>query len=163
MKLLFKQRFFSLAGSYDIFDEKENVVFTVKGKLGFGREFYVYDKNGNMLAFMKRRVFSFFPCFDVFEGENYIGCIKRRFSLFKPVYTIDFRPWSVVGNFFELNYGIYDADCREVAHISQKLLRLTDTYVIDVVNDDEALYALLVVIAIDSEKASRTTTISVGS
>ena len=38
-----------------------------------------------------------------------------------------------------------------------------EKYVIDVVNDDEALYALLVVIAIDSEKASRTTTISVGS
>ncbi|MBR5826614.1 MAG: LURP-one-related family protein [Clostridia bacterium] len=162
MKLLFKQRFFSLAGSYNIFDENENVVFTVKGKLGFGREFYVYDKDGNMLAFMKRRVFTFLPCVDVFVGENYIGCIKRRFSFFKPVYTIDFHSLSVVGNFFELDYGIFDAECKEIAHISQKLFKLTDTYVIDVIQDDMALYALLVVIAIDADKSSRSTTISIG-
>lgn len=32
MKLLFKQRFFSWLDRYDIYDENENVVYTVEGK-----------------------------------------------------------------------------------------------------------------------------------
>ena len=31
MKLLFRQRFFSWFDSYDIYDENENTVYTVKG------------------------------------------------------------------------------------------------------------------------------------
>lgn len=36
MRLLFKQRLFSWFDSYDIFDENNNVVFTVKGQLAWG-------------------------------------------------------------------------------------------------------------------------------
>lgn len=38
MKLLFKQRFFSWFDSYDIFDEFDNVVFTVRGAVKLGTQ-----------------------------------------------------------------------------------------------------------------------------
>ena len=36
MKLLFKQRLFSWFDSYDIYNEAEETIFTVKGKLSWG-------------------------------------------------------------------------------------------------------------------------------
>ncbi len=37
MKLLFKQRFFSWFDSYDIYNEAGETVYTVEGKLSWGR------------------------------------------------------------------------------------------------------------------------------
>ena len=44
---------------------------------------------------------------------------------------------------------------RTVAAVSKELLHFTDTYTIDVENAADALYVLMVVLAIDAEKCSR--------
>lgn len=46
MKLLFRQRFFSWFDSYDIYDENENTVYTVKGQLSWGHCLKIYDVAG---------------------------------------------------------------------------------------------------------------------
>ena len=61
----------------------------------------------------------------------------------------------VEGNFFEWDYDVLDQDGRIVATVSKELLRLTDTYVIDVGDPADALCALMLVLAIDAEKCSR--------
>ena len=47
MKLLFRQRFFSWFDSYDIPDEHENTVYTVKGQLSWGHCLKIYDVGGS--------------------------------------------------------------------------------------------------------------------
>ena len=42
-----------------------------------------------------------------------------------------------------------------VAVISKELFHMTDTYVLDIVNPEDALYVLMFVLAIDAEKCSR--------
>ena len=42
-----------------------------------------------------------------------------------------------------------------MAAVSKELFHWTDTYVIDVADERDALYALMVVLAIDAEKCSR--------
>ncbi len=44
---------------------------------------------------------------------------------------------------------------QQVATVSKQLLNWTDTYVIDVYNPQDALCALMLVLAIDAEKCSR--------
>ena len=44
---------------------------------------------------------------------------------------------------------------RTVATVSKQLFNWTDTYVIDVYNPQDALAALMLVLAIDAEKCSR--------
>lgn len=39
--------------------------------------------------------------------------------------------------------------------VSKEIMRLTDTYILDVYNDEDALAGLLVALAIDAEKCSR--------
>ena len=155
MKLLFRQRFFSWFDSYDIYDENENTVYTVKGQLSWGHCLKIYDVAGREVGTVKERVFTFLPKFELYEGPQYIGCLSKEFSFLKPCYNIDFNGWEIQGSFMEWDYTIEDAAGRTVARIAKELLRWTDTYTIDVPDARDALCALMVVLAIDAEKCSR--------
>lgn len=155
MKLLFKQRFFSWLDSYDIYNEAGETVFTVRGELAWGHCLKVYDANGLEIGTVKERVLTFLPKFEIYLGQSYVGCIEKEFSLFKPRFNIDYNGWHVEGDFFEWEYSIQDNYGREIAQVSKELFNWTDTYVIDVVNPEDALSALMLVLAIDAEKCSR--------
>lgn len=155
MKLLFKQRFFSWFDSYDIYDEDENTVFTVKGQLSWGHRLNIYDASGNYVATVQEKVLTFLPKFELYINNRYVGKIQKEFTFFRPKFHIDFNGWNVQGDFFEFDYRIQASNGATVATVSKELFHLTDTYSIDVVNPDDALYALVLVLAIDAEKCSR--------
>ena len=155
MKLLFKQRFFSWFDSYDIFDADGNTVYTVEGQLSWGHLLKIFDAHGRELGTVKQRLFSFRPCFELYAGEEYLGCIRREFALFKSNYYVECKGWYVEGDFAGWDYNILDyKDCC-VATVSKELFNWTDTYSITVADPEDALYALMLVLAIDAEKCSR--------
>ena len=154
MKLLFKQRLFSWFDSYDIYDEAGNTVYTVQGRLAWGHKLEISDAAGRYLGMVKEEVLTFLPRFDLYVGENCIGQIKKEFTFFKPAFRLDCNGWEVQGNFWEGDYQVLDGS-REVMTVSKELFHWTDTYVIDVADQRDALYALMVVLAIDAEKCSR--------
>lgn len=154
MKLLFKQRIFSWFDSYDIYDEQGKVVYQVKGELAWGHQLRIYDYLGREVGLVKQQIFTFLPKFDIYERGNQLGTICKEFSLFRPCYHFDGLGWKVEGNFFEWDYTITNCGM-EIATISKQLFNWSDTYVIDVVDDNNALYALMFVLAIDAEKCSR--------
>lgn len=155
MRLLFKQRFFSWLDSYDVYYEDGTVAYTVKGKLSWGHKLVIYDQTGREAGMVCERVFTFLPKFEIYEGGQLIGCLRKELSFWRPRYDIDFRGWHVEGTWTEWDYSITDAGNRRVAVISKELFRLTDTYVIDVADPADALHALMFVLAIDAEKCSR--------
>lgn len=156
MKLIFKQRFFSWFDSYDIYDESGNTVYVVKGQLSWGHCFKIFDVNEICLGMVQQRVLTFLPKFEIYLGEdNYIGCISKEFSFFRPRFNIDFNGWHIEGDFWEWDYSVVDGNGRTVATVSKELFKWTDTYVIDVINPADALSALMLVLAIDAEKCSR--------
>ena len=155
MKLLFKQRMFSWFDSYDVYDEAGNTVYTVKGELSWGHLLKIYDAKGFEVASVSEKVFSFLPRFEMYFGENYVGCIKKEFSFFKPKFTIDYNGWQVEGDWFEWDYSILGSSGRKLATVSKEIFNWTDTYTIDVVNENDTLFALMLVLAIDAEKCSR--------
>ena len=155
MKLLFKQRFFSWFDSYDIYDEAGNTVYTVKGELSWGHLLRIYDANGNDVGCVKEKIFTWLPKFEMYIGDNYIGSINKEFSFFEPKFNIDYNGWHVSGDWFEWDYNIFDAFAQDVAIVSKELWNWTDTYVIDVKDPKNALCVLMLVLAIDAEKCSR--------
>ena len=155
MKLLFKQRLFSWFDSYDIYDEAGNTLFVVKGQLAWGHCLKIYDARGREIGTVKERILTFLPKFEMYLGDRYIGCINKEFTFFVPKYNIDCNGWEVEGDFFEWDYQILDSSGRSVANVSKKLWNWTDTYVIDVKDEADALDALMVVLAIDAEKCRR--------
>ena len=155
MKLLFKQRFFSWFDSYDIFDENDNVLFSVEGQLSWGHRLHILNAKGEHVGTVKQRVMTFLPRFELYFGDEYVGCITKEFSFFRPNFSVDHNGWSIDGDFLEWDYQILDSAGALVAEVSKELFRMTDTYVIDVVREEDALSALMVVLAIDAEKDSR--------
>ncbi len=155
MKLLFKQRMFSWFDSYDIYSESGDTVFTVKGQLSWGHCLKIFDGRGQELGTVKERIFSFMPKFEMFLGEQYIGCISKELSFFGSKFNIDCNGWNVEGDFFEWDYCIVDPYGQNIATVSKQLFNWTDTYVIDVYEQKYALCVLMLVLAIDAEKCSR--------
>ena len=155
MRLLFKQRFFSWLDSYDIFDEAGNTVYEVKGELAWGHLLKIYDANGNERGYIKEKVFTWLPKFEMYLDGEYLGCITKEFSLFKPKFDIDCNGWHIDGDWFEWDYGIFAPSGEQVASVSKEIWHWTDTYVIDVKDPNDALCALMLVLTIDAEKCSR--------
>ena len=74
------------------------------------------------------------------------GCLSR--------YKLDVR-WHIDGTIMEWDYNILDRNSYLIASISKELFHMTDTYVIDVRDPENALDTLMFVLAIDAERCSR--------
>ena len=155
MKLLFRQRLFSWFDSYDIYDEMGNVAYTVEGQLSWGHCLHILDPAGGHIATVQERVLTLLPKFELYVHGSYVGCIHKEFTFFRPSFHIDFTGWQVEGDFWEWDYTILNSGGAQVAAVSKELFHLTDTYVIDVADPEDALCALMLVLAIDAEKCSR--------
>ena len=84
-----------------------------------------------------------------------MGCINKEFSFFKPRFNVEYNGWQVEGDWFEWDYSIVDSSGKYVATVSKELWNWTDTYSIEVYDPNDALCALMLVLAIDAEKCSR--------
>ncbi len=155
MKMLFKQRLISWLDSYDIYNEFSFKKYTVKGKIGFGHKLHILDSDGIHIATLKQDILSFLPKFNMYINDKFVGSINKKFTFFKPSFKIDYKDWKIIGNIFELDYAIIDSYGENVAIISKEFFNFTDTYSIEVKNDDDAIYVLMVTLAIDAEKCSR--------
>ena len=155
MKMLIKQRFFSLFDSYDVYDENDEVLYVCKGQFSWGHTLKVLDQNERELGMIKEKVWSFLPKFEVYKNDVLIGTIAKEFTLFKPKFNIDYNSWKVEGDVFSWDYEVKDKDDNLVATIKKKIWKLTDTYEIDVVNREDCLNVLMLVLAIDIDDFRR--------
>lgn len=155
MKLLFRQRLFSWFDSYDIYNELDEAVFTVEGQLSWGHRLHILDRQGAHIGTVQEKVFSLLPRFELYQRGRYLGCIRKELTFLRPRFVLDFNGWTVQGEIFEWDYRICDSRGAVVASVSKELFHLTDTYMIDVNRPEDALCALMIVLAIDAEKCSR--------
>ena len=118
MKLLFKQRAFTWFDSYDIYDENENTVYVVKGQLSWGHCLKIFDASEeHELGTVKEQIFSWWPQFELYEGSDCIGTLKKEpWGWFKPRYNIDFNGWHIEGDWTEWDYTITGPDGEKAGH-----------------------------------------------
>ena len=155
MKLIFKQRLLSILDSYDIYDEFGNTEYIVKGEIGLSHRFRIYNNRNIELAYIKQSLFKIFPEFKMYINGNYVGCVKKRFSLLKPIFTVKCKGLYIEGDIFELNYKIKDNCNHVIASINKKLLSFSDKYVLNVKNREDVLHALVIVLSIDALKCNK--------
>ena len=150
MQLLIKQRVFSWSDTYDIYDEYGNPKYYVEAEIfSWGHKLHVYNQEGIELGVIKEKVFSFLPQFQIEINGEVVGTISRNFTFFKNNYQVDYRGWHVEGDFFGWNYEIYEGD-EMVLGITKKVLTWGDTYVLDILREEDEIHGLLLVIAIDA-------------
>ena len=104
---------------------------------------------------LKEVFFSLLPRYQIFVNDQLIGSVKKNFTFLRPSFSVDFNGWQVEGSFLEWDYTVWDTSGNAIAKVSKELFNWTDTYVIEVSNPQNALYVLMLVLAIDAEKCSR--------
>ncbi|MDE6275528.1 MAG: LURP-one-related family protein [Clostridia bacterium] len=155
MILTFKQKFMSLAGKYEVYDEAGQVAYRIQGRISIPKKYEIYNPQGEMIAQLKSKVFDILPQFRLFIDGQEVGRVKKKFTFFTQKFKVDCNGWDIDGNILGWNYSIVDANNNLVASMEKKLWNLTDQYVLDIVDPKDALMVLMIVLAVDAEKEGR--------
>lgn len=154
MKLILKERILTIFDSFNIYDEAGNIRFKVHGKLAWGHKLVICDAAGNELGTVREKIIDLMPHFDLYKGGDKVGTVSKKITLLRPKFKVDYRDWEADGDILQWNYVIKSGRGGEAARIYKKLIRLVDTYVIDVADDADVLDVLMTVLAIEAEKCT---------
>ena len=159
MRYILKQKLFSLGGAFYIKDDQGQDVFLVEGKVfSFGHQLSFRDMAGNELAFIRQKVLSWGPTYEIYRDGQLFAVVKKElFHFFKHVFTVDVPgPNDLVaeGDFLQLEFT-FSRNEREVAVVSRKWLSLTDTYTVDITDDEDHVTILASTVVIDMARADR--------
>lgn len=151
MKLLIKQRVFSWTDSYDVYDAAGIPRYYVKAEFfSFGHQIHIYDKQtGKELGSVHQKLFTLLPTFELVMNGRTVGVIRKRFTLFRQNYEVDYRGWDVEGDFMGWDYRVMQGSL-EIMSISKQFFTWGDTYSLEYQNPANELPGLLLVIAIDA-------------
>ena len=153
MRVVIRNKWISLGGSSYVNDENENPLLKVKGKIFtftnkkiiqeldgtpiyivrnkfwylFHRQSFVIDMEGNKVAHLSRKIFSFHDHYNI-TSTKYGNVILR-------------------GNILGFDYHITVND-QEVGHVSRKI-SLRDSFVLDIDDNYDWKYFTALVIALD--------------
>ena len=148
MKLILKQKIFSLLDSYDIYNEQDEIEYQVKSVFDFSHHFVVYHQ-GLEVGELKQKVLTLLPAFMIYENGQELCEVKSKLTFWRDRLEIPSLNWMVQGDLFHWDYNIYEAE-RLVTRISKEWFHFSDVYVIDIQESKDALRVLMVALAIDA-------------
>lgn len=151
VQLLIRQRVFSWTDTYDVYGADRNPKYFVKGDFfSLGHRIRIFDKaSGEELGCVAQRLLTLLPTFDITVNGQIVGTVKKKFTLFKQDYLVEYRNWDVEGDFLGWDYRVTEGS-RDVMSISKEWLTWGDTYTLSYGNPADELPGLLLVIAIDA-------------
>lgn len=158
MQLYIKQRIFSWTDSYDVYDSSGEARYEVRAALfSLGHQIHVYDKRrgegSEEVGFIRQKLFALLPTFEIVIGGRVQGVIRKKFTLFRENYEVDYRGWDVEGDFLGWDYRVVQ-NGREVVGITKELWNWSDTYTLRYADPANEIPGLLLVLAIDAANCS---------
>lgn len=155
MKLHIRQRIFSWTDSYDVYDEMGEARYEVRAALfSLGHQIHVYDKRTDAeVGCIRQKLFTLLPIFEIEIGGRTVGTIRKKFTLFRQDYEVDYLGWDVEGDFLGWDYKVVRGR-QEILSISKELFRLSDTYSLSFRDPANEIPGLLLVLAIDAANCS---------
>lgn len=153
MRFLIKQKYFAIRDGFYITDEGGRNAYFVQGKMfTIGKKLTIFDNAGREVLFLKQRIFRPLARFDVYQGNDVVATIKRTVPLFKKYKIISdkYGDLKIKGNILAWSFSIETYDGRQVAAISKKVLKIRDTYTVDVFDKRLETIVLGVSLVIDA-------------
>lgn len=149
MKLYMRQKVFSWADKFTVWDELEQVRYTVEGELfSFGKKLHIYDATGREVAFIQQKIWSFLPRYLVFVDGVQVAEIVKEFTFLFPRYRIDGLGWDIEGQFMAHDYTVLHGGV-PIVTIHKEWMTWGDCYGLDIADPRDEVAALSVVLAID--------------
>ena len=153
MRYVMKEKFWSWGDDFAIKDEDGHDAFFVDGSaFSFGDKLSFQDMQGNELAFIDQKLLSWGPTYEVFRDGRQMAVVKKKlFTFLRCKFEIDVPgpdDLGAQGSFLDHEYT-FQRHGRTVAEVSKRWFSWTDTYGIDVHDDEDDLLVLTAAVVID--------------
>jgi uncharacterized protein YxjI len=156
-----KQKLFSWGDDFVIKDENGQDRFFVDGKaFSLGNQLSFQDMAGNELAFIRQKLLSWGPTYDISRGDQLLATVsKELFTFFKCSFTVDVpgpNDLQAQGDFLDHQY-VFTRNDQQVAEVSKQWFTWTDTYGVRITpaEDDVLILASTVVIDMACHRDNR--------
>jgi uncharacterized protein YxjI len=125
----------------------------VDGKaFSFGDQLSFQDMAGNELAYIKQKVFAWGKTYEVFRSGKLAAVVKKEmFTLFKCRFSVDVPgpdDLEAEGDFLDHEYA-FMRHGETVAQVSKRWFSLTDTYGVDVTDNEDPVLILASAVVVD--------------
>lgn len=154
MRLLINQKYFSLRHRFTITYENGQPAYAVEGKLiSLFKKFQVLEPCGREIFLVRQRLLHLLPHLDIMQNDNVVARYKSKFSLFVKRAVIKseaFGDLRIKGSVFAWSFNFFDASGNQVAEISKKILKIRDTYTVDIYDSRYQDIVAVAAIIIDS-------------
>lgn len=151
MRYIIKQKFFSLGDSFAIKNEAGNDIFIVRSQLlSFGKKLRIFDLLENELCYIEQKVFRFMPEYDIYMAGNHVANVKKKFAFLKQDFVISssFGSYYVAGDLWAREFEIFNNGSL-IARISKQFFSFSDTYGVDIDDQENQIANLALAIVID--------------
>ena len=158
MRVSIRNNWVSLGGSSTVKDEQENDVLLIKGKVvSISRKKYIQDLNHELLYTVRNKIFSIFTKKAIVYDKvgNQVAFIRRKIFSVHDRYFVNSNlgKIEIQGNILGFDYHIYLND-EEVGHISRNI-SLRDSFTLDLKDGFDLPFYVALVIAVDNITDSR--------
>lgn len=149
MKVFIKNKLISIGGSSDVFDERKESIFKIKGKVvSPTKKKIMYDKNGNLLYIIRNRFWNFFAdkVFVYDAQKNKVATIKKGKFSFSAKYQIQdcVDSMEINGKIFSRTSKII-RNGQEVGVITREFSFIEDAYSLEAEEQDIPFLTALVI------------------
>jgi uncharacterized protein YxjI len=150
---LMKQKLFSWGDDFTIKDENGQDRFFVDGKaFSLGNQLSFQDMAGNELAFIRQKLLSWGPTYEITRGGQLLAVVhKELFTFFKCTFTVDVPgPNDLVaeGDFMDHQY-VFSRNGSAVAQVSKQWFTWSDTYGVQISPGEDDVLILASTVVID--------------
>ncbi|MEH7495330.1 LURP-one-related/scramblase family protein [Neobacillus niacini] len=154
-QLYIKQKVFSLNGKYTVKDQQEKDVYYVEGSfMQIPKTFSIMNATRDEVARVTKKALSFLPKFFVEVDGREVLTIKKEFSLFKALYTIEAAGIEVNGNWWDMDFQVLQHG-EVVGEVSKEWFTWGDSYKVQIVDEEMETNMIALVVAIDCVKADQ--------
>ena len=153
MRYVMKQKMFAFGDDFTIKDADGRDVYLVDGRaFSIGDKLSFQDLRGNELAFIKQKVLSWGPTYEIHRGGKVVAVVKKKlFALLHHRFTIDVPgpdDLEAEGDFLDHEYH-FSRGGRTVASVSKRWFSFTDTYGVDIENGEDDVLILASAVVVD--------------
>ena len=149
MKLYIKQKVFSFKDKFNIFDERGEIKYTASGEIfTLGKKLHITDNAGNEVMFIRQRLMTLLPKYEITLGAAEPVEIVKNFTIFRHEYMIPRWNITIRGDFFAHEYEVFRGG-QEIAHLSKEWFTFGDAYAIEILNPADELTALAAILVVD--------------
>ena len=153
MRYVMKQKLFCWGDDFRIKNDDGDDVFFVDGRaFSIGNKLSFQDLNGNELAFIRQKLLSWGPTYEITRGGELLAVVKKHlFTLFRCKFTVDVPgpdDLEAQGSFMDMEYS-FERGGRTVAEVSKRWFSLGDSYGVDINRGEDDVLILASTVVID--------------